>query len=878
MIGRTIAHYEILDKLGEGGMGVVYKARDTHLDRFVAIKVLPPEKLADPERKRRFVQEAKAASALNHPNIVVIHDIAQADGEHFIAMEFVAGKTLDSLIPRKGLRLTEALNYAIQIADALAAAHRAGIVHRDIKPTNIMASEEGRVKVLDFGLAKLTEAVEPSPDQATLTLKPESTEGVIVGTVAYMSPEQAEARKIDARSDIFSFGSLLYEMLTGQRAFHGETTIAVLSAILRQEPKPASEVVADLPRDLEKIVTRCLRKDLDRRFQTMADVLVELKEVKEESESGAAIRATPRIARPRWPWLAGAAAALAVAAAAWWFLRAPSVHDPEPSQAEVPLTSYPGDERHPSFSPDGNQVAFGWNGEKQDNYDVYVKLIGPGAPLRLTTNPAPDRSPAWSPDGRWIAFRRELGGGKAGLFLIPALGGPERKLLDAVSPDSWSAASWHPSNNWLAIPMPDPPDVIPSVFAISVTSGQRRRLTAPLSPSTGDADPAFSPDGRSLVFCRRTAIGEGELFILTLSTAMEPQGEVKQLTFDQRITQTPAWTFDGREIIFSIGRPGSYTLWRIRVSQSGSPPGKPERLASVGQDGVSPALSRQGRRLAYTRNWRDLNIWRMQIPGGVSAPFISSTRNEENPKFSPDGQKIAFRSDRSGHNEIWVSDSDASNPVQVTSFGGPMAAEVNWSPDSRRIAFKANTHGHGDIYVIDAEGGAPQRLTTEPSDDLMPAWSQDGRWIYFASNRSGTDQVWKIPATGGAAVQVTRQGGFYSQESPDGRFLYYGKDRNLTTSLWKTPVAGGQETRVLESMTWWMNFQVLNEGIYFMPAGEPPTVQFFRQATAKIEPVATIPKPSAAGLTVSPDGRTLLFTVFEQGGSDLMLVENFGNN
>ena len=232
MIGQSILHYRVLEKLGEGGMGVVYKARDTRLDRLVAIKILPADKISDPERKRRFVQEAKAASGLNHPNIVTIYDIGQADGIDFISMEYVAGKTLDRLIPRHGMRLTEALKCAVQVADALARAHAAGIVHRDIKPGNIMMDEHGLVKVLDFGLAKLTE-IAPAEDDTTQTLRPATEEGKIVGTVAYMSPEQAEGKKVDARSDIFSFGSVLYEMVTGQRAFSGETKGSTLAAVLK---------------------------------------------------------------------------------------------------------------------------------------------------------------------------------------------------------------------------------------------------------------------------------------------------------------------------------------------------------------------------------------------------------------------------------------------------------------------------------------------------------------------------------------------------------------------------------------------------------------------------------------------------------------------
>ena len=283
MIGRTISHYEITAKLGQGGMGVVYKARDSHLKRFVALKVLPPEKVADPERKHRFVQEARAASALNHPNIVTVHDIDQSDGVDFIAMEYVEGKTLDELIGRNGLKLNEALNYAIQIADALAKAHAAGIVHRDLKPGNVMVTAEGRVKVLDFGLAKLTETAPVGPEDSTLTEKPSTELGVIVGTASYMSPEQAEGKKVDARSDIFSFGSLLYEMLTGRRAFRGESPVLTLAAILHLEPPP---LPAGMPQELERVVVRCLRKDPARRFQHIDEVKIALEELKGESDSG----------------------------------------------------------------------------------------------------------------------------------------------------------------------------------------------------------------------------------------------------------------------------------------------------------------------------------------------------------------------------------------------------------------------------------------------------------------------------------------------------------------------------------------------------------------------------------------------------------------
>jgi serine/threonine protein kinase len=324
--GRTILHYEIIETLGRGGMGVVYKARDTHLDRFAAIKVLPSEKVADSERKRRFVQEAKAASALNHPNIVHIYDIAEADGIQFIAMEFVPGKTLDQMIGRKGLRIGDVFKYAVQIADALAQAHAAGIIHRDLKPSNIIVTENGLVKILDFGLAKLLETATGDFGETATVKAPEgpgTEEGTILGTTADMSPEQAEGKKVDARSDIFSFGSVLYEMVTGRRAFHGDSKLSTLSAILKDDPKPLSSIMPDAPRDLEKIINRCLRKDAERRFQTMADLKVALAELKEESDSGksAAAVVQPRARRRRFVWsLGAAAAAVAVVVAALWYM------------------------------------------------------------------------------------------------------------------------------------------------------------------------------------------------------------------------------------------------------------------------------------------------------------------------------------------------------------------------------------------------------------------------------------------------------------------------------------------------------------------------------------------------------------------------------
>ena len=497
-IGSRISHFDVVAKLGEGGMGVVWKARDTNLDRLVALKVLPADKVANPDRKRRFVQEARAASALNHPNIVTIHEISCEGGVDFIVMEYVPGKALDQLIPRKGLGTAETLKYSIQIADALAKAHAAGIVHRDLKPANIMVTDEGQVKVLDFGLAKLSEPSIGTED-GTLTVRAQSEPGAIVGTTAYMSPEQAEGKPVDARSDIFSLGDVLYEMLTGQKAFHGDSRTSTLAAILTQEPKPLSQTIPDMPPELEKLIGRCLRKDRERRLQHAADLKVALLDLKEESDSGtvsgAAARGRLKV-RPWWTWAAVTAGVVVLAAAVW--LAVGQSRSNQTPLAVKPLTSYPGITGSPTFSPDGSQVAFSWNGEKQDNTDIYVKLVdGSGAPLRLTTNPAVDDWPAWSRDGRQIAFLRASGpGGDWELLLISPLGGVERKLSNVSQAVAFlHALAWTPDSKFLAVQDRS------AIVLISAESGEKRKLTSPPADFS-DSLPAVSPDGRALAFAR----------------------------------------------------------------------------------------------------------------------------------------------------------------------------------------------------------------------------------------------------------------------------------------------------------------------------------------------------------------------------------------
>jgi serine/threonine protein kinase len=401
-----LAHYRIVQKLGEGGMGVVYKAQDTHLDRPVAVKVLPPEKVDDPERKRRFVQEAKAASALNHPNIVTVYDIDTSDGVTFIAMEYVPGKALDEVLARKTLRLNEALGYAVHIADALSAAHAAGIVHRDLKPSNIMVGDDGRVRVLDFGLAKLTGTGEAAEFAATATAPPISEAGAVLGTFAYMSPEQAEGRPVDARSDVFSFGVVLYEMLARRHPFRRDSRISTMAAIIGEEPRPPSEDSTGLPPEVDRAVLRCLRKEPQRRWQSMSDLKSVLEDLKEESESGklrpAAAVAAPSSRRRLWV-LSGLVGILILSAVlfVWIRMRAPA----RSSDLElVPLTLDAGLSTFASISRDGKIVAYASDRSGEGPLDIWVRHIDRPQPVR-TRDPSGALLPSVSPDGSRIVYR-----------------------------------------------------------------------------------------------------------------------------------------------------------------------------------------------------------------------------------------------------------------------------------------------------------------------------------------------------------------------------------------------------------------------------------------------------------------------------------------
>jgi eukaryotic-like serine/threonine-protein kinase len=873
--GLSIGPYRVVSRLGAGGMGEVYLAFDSRLNRHVAIKVLPPRLVSDPERKRRFLHEARAASALNHPNIVTIFDVGTDRELDYIVMEYVPGRPLDRLIPHNGLKLKEALAYSVQIVDALACAHAAGIIHRDLKPANIAVTEAGVAKVLDFGLAKL---------MGGPALSTETAAGTILGTLAYMSPEQAAGAPVDARSDIFSFGSMLYEMTTGRRPFQRDSAAATLAAIVNDEPPRIDPVADDVPRSIAGIIERCMRKDSGQRFASAMDLKT-------------ALTAVPRrlAAVRRKPWVAmGAAASLVALAAALLLLLMWRDRWERPQTSQVmtatELTTYPFDESSPTFSPDGNQVAFVWSGPKGDNEDIYIKLIGEHEAVRLTRNPLPDAAPAWSPDGKWIAFLRHGAIARyrqSVLFVIPATGGPERRIAEITSAGVWlPQISWDASSRFLAVPDKSSASEAEALYLVSVQDGGKRRLTSSNADSIGDEDPSFSPDGRSIAFTRwgRT-YKAADIYVLRLAADFTPEGEPLRLSTSGMHSESPTWSVDGRSVVYASGSKHNPRLWRAWLPESGIRSRPAEMLSFAGQGSRTPEISRTGR-LAFSYFPTNSNIKRLELGGtptnpralGVPETVAPSTRLNHTPQYSPDGSRIAFASDRSGNHEIWACDRDGSNALPLTSFGGPYTADPLWSPDGRLIAFNSNPQGRDAVFVIGASGGAPKRLTGADIDAGLCGWSRDGKWVYYSTGPLSENRVWKISRDGGAPAPVSdRLGrGMRFIESADGRAVFYEvADDTDAASLWRMPLPSGKPEKVLGSV-YCLNFAVTDTGIFFIASETEPSIDFLRFADHKTMTVVRLGREMpVCGMSIAPDGRSLLFGQFLKYPADLMLVENY---
>ena len=589
---------------------------------------------------------------------------------------------------------------------------------------------------------------------------------------------------------------------------------------------------------------------------------------------------SPQIGRSFVPRAAtGLLIAILLPAAVWVGLRAPAA----PPLKIAPLTSYPGTEAFPTFSPDGRQVAFIWNGEQQDQFDIYVKSIGEDPPRRLTWDLEAECHLAWSPDGAWIAFAHcesgDTGGpaGAIGLYVIPSSGGVKRRigyLHEGTNPFG-PPFTWCGDSKALIIEKVEAGTTSLAVLSIE-TGAEIREVTRPKAGSR-DTDPAISPDGRTLAFVQWAGPGLGDIYLVSLDRQLAPQGQPKRVTFENDYVANPLWTNRGRELLYTAGHEGSRGVWRVNA-RSGAPP---KQVPALTQAGLQVALSHDGK-LAYTRRYHDFDIWRAELDEKPPNPavLISSTFSDAEPHYSPDGKRIAFQSNRSGVMEIWLSNRDGTEVVQVTSLHAE-AGSPAWSPDGSQIAFDCRVGQNVDIHVVGVHDKKLRRLTTDPGVHITPAWSHDGKWIYFASERTGRLEIWKLPSAGGDAVQVTRSGGFFVYESMDGKFLFYAKNGEDPTPLWRKSLETGKEEQIIDSLRYWSYFAVFDDGIYFIPARgsreefESFQVAFYELSTGHIRRVAEIRKWPGVGFTVAPDRRSILFAPTETHAADLMLIENF---
>lgn len=832
-VGSTLGRYRVLSKIGEGGMGAVYRAQDLMLDRPVALKTLKRFSFIDPERAKRFLQEARAASALNHPNIVTIHEAGEADGVHFIAMEYVDGETLDERIGKGPMGVVEALRIAIQIAAALEAAHAAGIVHRDLKPGNVMIAEDGRVKLLDFGLAKLNEDVLTSSEADAA---PRTEEGAILGTAAYMSPEQAEGRAIDSRSDVFSFGSALYEMTTGKRAFAGESKVSVLAAVVQKQPEPLTAAAPDAPKELERLVQRCLRKAPQRRWQHMGDVRVALEELLEDYEAGrlaksaAAVPSEPSAAgAPAWGLIVGA---LAAGLAAGWFA-SPDVREAAPNgptgREEIyPLTAEQGLAAGPSWSPDGEWIAYA--SDHDGSLDIWKKPIAGGREVRLTNGPPDEAAPAWSPDGRTIAYSVRGGG----LFAIPSDGGRETRLTDFGANPRWSPDGRtvyfdsHGAIYRVEYAGGAPEVVVAGTSGVPHTavaaSGERivywdrtRRDVFTASAAGQNPQPlglvatgeeaaglTLAPNGRTLVYSKGAFGGDKDLWRVDLDPESGlTAGEPRRLTVSATDDVDCRFSADGERIAYTVRRL-ERQLWGVGLDRAtGLASGESRVISMHGRRNYYPAASRDGSLILWTSQNAGLgSIFYREADGPESklTPEWSRDVREIGASVSPDGFQIAYTSTAGGSYELWRMPSLSTVAIRLTQPGaGHSDAQPTWSPDGERLAFYSNRSDDWDIWAADAAtGDGAEPLVDWPSTELYPVWSPDGRRVAFSSDRAGDPDIWALSLVDGETTPLVGGPGadLWSGWSPSGERFYFSSDRAGEFAIWMLPPDGGEPVRV----------------------------------------------------------------------------------
>jgi eukaryotic-like serine/threonine-protein kinase len=813
--GTRLGRYKILTPLGAGGMGEIYLAEDTELRRKIALKLLPAKFTSDSDRLRRFSLEAKAASALNHPNIITVYEVGQAStgvGDlHFIATEFVDGETVRQILRHAPPPLAETLDIAAQVAGALAAAHAAGVIHRDIKPENVMLRRDGYVKVLDFGLAKLTEVGAPGahiptllPDARVADSRAETISqvntapGVVIGTVAYMSPEQARGLKVDARTDLFALGVMLYEMVAGRRPFGGATPQDIRAAILGAEPAPLSGAGEAVPPELERIVTKALTKNRDERYQTAKDLQIDLKRLRQQTEMetelkrAAEQRRSQEKTRPLDPmpldtaaasWRPRVFRALLVALAAvaagllgwqWW----PREQPPEPFQTQTVASwrSEPGDEIvfRSRLSPDGRLAAY--CATRNGKQNVWLKQLKGGDPLPVTHDDWAYTSPIWSPDGEQVAFLADRGQ-QDGIWTMPAFGGTPT-LLKTLEPGDRELVGWVRDGTAIYYSLDA------RLFTLDVVTHKATLLAAVTTTEPIDQEFNVSPDGRQVVYVDRQN-GQTDLWVKTFG-----QGEPTRITNDAAEDGQPAWHPDGRRIIYSSSRSGIYQICVAYID------GRPPIQLTSGESHYWVCdVSSDGTQILYTTARDEADIWVIEPTTLKEYQLTSEAGAELWPEMSPDGLGVVFQASSRpslGHKiydcAIFV------KPLQAEARWRQLVPQgflPRWSPDGRQIAFLRAADGLDNLWTVQAGGGEIRQLTSlgiifwgfsalPYTRDQGPdyTWSPDSRQIVFASRQSGRANIWAAQSDGTGASQLSSNSDphlwlFSPLWSPDGQRVAY---------------------------------------------------------------------------------------------------------
>jgi Tol biopolymer transport system component len=739
--GTRIGPYEIVSRIGAGGMSEVYRAFDPRIRRDVAIKVLPPTLAKFADRMHRFEQEARAAGGLNHPNLLTIFDTGKQDGRPYIVTELLEGDTLRALLRDNGtavrLPVRKAIDYGVQVANGLAAAHDRGIVHRDLKPENIFVTRDGRLKILDFGVAKLrtNEDAGLSDEQ---TMEQDTSPGTVIGTVGYMSPEQVRGQSVDPRSDIFSLGTLLYEMLAGEHPFRGDSPADTMSAILREEPRELTGINPNVNPALDRVVRHCMEKSPEQRFQSVRDLAFDLEML--SSASGTAQTIETHLL-DRWNRrliaVAGAAVLLAAGLLGGWLLRTRFAAD-APRLRFTQVTYEEGVEMQPALAPEGETFVF--TRGTGAAADIYLQRVGGRNAINLTPRCASsDSQPAFSRDGSLIAYRSECEGG--GIFVMGATGESARRVTTSCFNPSWSPDAKQIVCGTENVNFtPTSRGQLSELWTVDAATGERTLLL----PSDG-VQPNWSPHGQRIAYWG--IVGESaqrDLFTIDPAAA-KPLETIVRVTDDAAVDWNPVWSADGRYLYFGSDRNGSMNLWRVRMDeQSGKPKGKPEPVTTPALFGAHYSPSRSGARMLY-----------------------ASFDQEETLRT------VAF-------DPVTGTVTGSPRPVLAGSF---LVFSSQVSPDGRFVAV-TNRGVQEDIFVIEIATGEIRQLTNDTARDRGAVWSPDGQKIYFYSQRDENRyEIWRINADGSGLQRVTRTKGrsvWYPALSPDGTKLSFYNDEHTS--------------------------------------------------------------------------------------------------